>query len=375
MLMYVWECKIRTKTVQIYYTKALYRCYCGDMSNKKKLFASSILENSTTALLLADIDEKLHYLNPAAEALLNIGEKKALNSQLTATIGTRALQLKNAPYTEYTVGLSPVNAEKILVDVSVAYLEDLNLYLIELYPVTQQIRLVNNEQLISQSSFTKELLRGLAHEIKNPLGGLRGAAQLLALELDDQSLKEYTDIIIAETNRLSSLLDNISGMNRLPQVTTISIHEVLERVRVIVLAEFSKLKLQIVQDYDPSIPELSADFDMLVQATMNITRNAAQHLGAEGKIILRTRVLHKFFIGQKQHNLVCKIEIEDNGSGIIDELQEIIFMPMITGRKGGTGLGLSIAQSIIQKQGGIVECQSQPGETKFTILLPLGDKR
>ena len=216
------------------------------------------------------------------------------------------------------------------------------------------------------------MVRGLAHEIKNPLGGLRGAAQLLEREIDEASLKEYTQIIIGEADRLQNLLNRMLGPNDVPDIQSTNIHTVLERVRELVQAEAGE-SLQVQQDYDPSLPELQADPELLVQAVLNIVRNAAQALEGKGDITLRTRVKRQFNIGVRKHRLVAVIDIIDNGPGIESDLQEKIFYPMITTRDEGTGLGLSIAQSLISRHQGLIECYSQPGNTVFTILLPLED--
>jgi two-component system nitrogen regulation sensor histidine kinase GlnL len=244
--------------------------------------------------------------------------------------------------------------------------------LVELIQIDHQMRIEQEELLIEQQQATQALLRGLAHEIKNPLGGLRGAAQLLEGEIADDSLKEYTRIIIGEADRLQALIDRMLGPNNLPAIQAVNIHEVLQRVRELVQVE-SGATLQISQDYDPSLPDMQADPDLLVQAILNIVRNAAQALDGKGEIKLRTRVRRNFNIGTRKHRLVARIEIVDDGPGIDEALRGQIFYPMITSRHGGTGLGLSIAQSLISRHQGLIQCSSKPGETVFTILLPLGE--
>lgn len=222
-----------------------------------------------------------------------------------------------------------------------------------------------------QQAAAKMLVRGLAHEIKNPLGGLRGAAQLLDLELSDPELKEYTQIIIAESDRLQGLMDKMLGPNKLPHKTQLNIHEVLERVRQLVLAE-SNRKFAIVQDYDPSIPEIYADKNQLIQAFLNIVRNSIQAMEEEkGSITVKTRICRQMTIGRKRNKLAAKIDIIDNGPGINKDMLGKIFYPMVTGRANGTGLGLSIAQSLIHQHNGLIECESRPGHTVFSIYLPL----
>jgi two-component system nitrogen regulation sensor histidine kinase GlnL len=214
------------------------------------------------------------------------------------------------------------------------------------------------------------MLRGLAHEIKNPLGGLRGAAQLLARELPTKELKEYTGVIISEADRLQKLVNRILGPNKMPKKEPVSIHEVLEHVRSLLLAEAPE-GIRIQRDYDPSIPDINADRDQLIQALLNIMRNAVEAMHGDGDIKLRTRVIRKFTIGQKQQNLVAQIQVIDNGPGIPQEILEQIFFPMVTSRAEGTGLGLAIAQSLIQQHNGIIECKSKPGRTEFSIYIPI----
>lgn len=242
--------------------------------------------------------------------------------------------------------------------------------LVELYQVDRHLRISREEHLLSQHKATRAVIRSLAHEIKNPLGGLRGAAQLLEQELPDPALREYTQIIIAEADRLQTLLNQMLGPSRLPKRQILNIHQVLERVLSLVQAE--NVKLHIQRDYDPSIPMLHGDLDQLIQAVLNVARNggkAASHGG--GRLILRTRVLRQLTIGMMRHRLVLVVEVEDNGPGIPQEMQERIFLPLITGTEGGTGLGLSIAQDLISQHGGLIECRSKPQETIFSIYLPL----
>jgi len=240
----------------------------------------------------------------------------------------------------------------------------------EMHQVDRQIRITREEQLISQHQATQALLRGLAHEIKNPLGGLRGAAQLLERELPNRELREYTRIIIDEADRLQALLNRMLGPNQLPHRGDVNIHHIIEHVRGLVLAEFPSGP-RIIRDYDPSIPNFEADSDRLIQALLNLTRNGAHAAGDDGELVLRTRVLRQFTIGSTLYRLVLRIEIEDTGPGIPDSLMDRIFFPMVSGRPGGTGLGLPIAQELINQHGGLIECESRPGKTQFFVYLPL----
>jgi two-component system nitrogen regulation sensor histidine kinase GlnL len=241
--------------------------------------------------------------------------------------------------------------------------------LVEMNQVDRQLRIAHEEHLLDQQQIARALVRGLAHEIKNPLGGLRGAAQLLERELPDAALREYTRIIIGEADRLQGLVNRMLGPNSRLNLRPVSIHEALEHVRALIQAEAPALSLQ--RDYDPSLPDLSADRDMLVQALLNVIRNAVEAVEGRGQITLRTRSARQILIGKRRHRLVARIEVVDTGPGIPADLLEHIFYPMITGKAQGTGLGLSIAQSIINQHGGLIECQSQPGHTVFTLTLPL----
>jgi two-component system nitrogen regulation sensor histidine kinase GlnL len=219
---------------------------------------------------------------------------------------------------------------------------------------------------------TKAVIRSLAHEIKNPLAGVRGAAQLLARELPDEGLTEYTEVIIREADRLRDLVDRLLGSQQQLSLHDLNIHEVLEHLRMLLQAE-TENRITIIRDYDPSLPSLPIDRAQLIQAVLNIMRNALQaaaHI-EDCVLTLRTRSQRQFTIGTKRHRLVCRIDISDNGPGVPEELKHAIFIPMVTGRAEGTGLGLAISQSIINRHGGLLECDSSPGNTRFTIYLPM----
>ena len=272
----------------------------------------------------------------------------------------RALTLSRMPHNVTT----NFSATPLLVN------EQVNEILVEFQQVDNHLRISKEEQLLTQQNTARLLVRGLAHEIKNPLGGLRGAAQLLDLELDDPELKEYTQIIIAESDRLQGLLDKMLGPNKLPNKKAINIHEVLERVRQLVQAE-STGSLTIQSDYDPSIPDIFADKDQLIQAILNIAKNAVQAMEGKGRIIFKTRIYRHLNVGRKHYKLAVKCDIIDTGPGIDANMMNQIFYPMITGRAEGTGLGLSIAQALITQHNGLIECNSQPGKTMFSIFLPM----
>jgi two-component system, NtrC family, nitrogen regulation sensor histidine kinase GlnL len=254
-----------------------------------------------------------------------------------------------------------------------------NPVLIELRENVQQVKLDREERLLDQSQANKELIRNLAHEIKNPLGGIRGAAQLLELELPSHGLKElreYTQVIIKESDRLQTLVDRLLAPHRRPQIVgDVNIHEVFERVRSLVLAEFPN-GLRIVRDYDLSLPEFRGDKEQLIQAVLNIVHNAAQALApriakGDAEIVIRSRIARSITLAKVRYRLALDLHIIDNGPGIAPELKDRIFYPLVSGRDGGSGLGLTLAQTFIQQHSGVIECESRPGCTDFRILIAL----
>ena len=293
-------------------------------------------------------------------------------------------RLKNAfidihPLSEYEAHLQLHGGREIIIDYTLNPLQQPGqpmLLILEISHMDRHLRIAREEQLLNEQTGTRNLIRGMAHEIKNPLGGLRGAAQLLERELPGAELKEYTQIIIREADRLQSLVNRILGPNNVPKKHNINIHQVLEHVRQLVQAETpadtdNNTGIQFKLDYDPSLPEIMADIDMMIQAILNVTRNAVQALDNGGQITFRTRPLRHFTIGHTHHRLVLKTDIIDNGPGINEALQAHIFFPMVSGRANGSGLGLSIAQTLINQHDGLIKMTSHPGETVFSIYLPL----
>jgi two-component system nitrogen regulation sensor histidine kinase GlnL len=340
-----------------------------------------ILDHLNEAILLFDKDLRLTYINPAGEMLLADSAKHLLGQSAHKLFKTVHNTLFNDLLPRLYAHEPLVDRELILERLSQSItvnlsatplLEDGQLHeiLIELQQVDRHLRITKEEQLLAQQNTSRMLVRGLAHEIKNPLGGLRGAAQLLDLELQDPELKEYTQIIIAESDRLQDLMDKMLGPNKPAHKSQLNIHEVLERVRHLVMVEASH-GIMLHTNYDPSIPEIFADKNQLIQAILNIVRNAVQAVQNHGVITMKTRVQRHMTIGRKRYKLTVKIDIIDNGPGIKPELMGQIFYPMITGRAEGTGLGLSIAQSLINQHNGLIECESEPGNTVFSIYLPL----
>ncbi len=340
-----------------------------------------VLENLSTAILLFDSDFKVRYINSAAEMLFAISARKAIGVAATDLIHCPGSVLENnltfslntgQPFTEREHLLTLPDGSEITIDCTVIPqrrgqgIEEL---LVEIQQVDRQLRITREEQILSRNEATRALVRGLAHEIKNPLGGLRGAAQLLERELGDESLKEYTQIIIEEADRLQNLVNNMLGPNRVPEMKSVNIHQVLERVCNLVQVE-AGTKLTICKNYDPSIPPVTGDLDQLIQSFLNIARNGVRAMDNQGVLTITSRILRQFTIGNIRHRLVISVEIEDNGPGIPPDLQGRIFFPMVSG-EGSMGLGLSISQTLINRHQGLIEFNSKPGLTVFRVLLPL----
>lgn len=344
-----------------------------------------LLDNLTTAILLLDARLHLQYMNPAAEMLLAASGQR-FQGQMVSELFSESAEALDAlqhsvrtaqPFTKREAVLSTQNTQQLTVDYAVTPLlsRSTTYLLLEILPRDRLLRITKEEAQLSKQETTKMLVRGLAHEIKNPLGGIRGAAQLLARELSSADLKDYTDVIIEEADRLRNLVDRMLGSNKLPLLAPANIHEVLERVSQLVDME-SQGSITLLRDYDPSVPDVLIDREQMIQAVLNIVRNAMQALAdvnppVNGLITLRSRALRQFTIGHVRHRLVCKVEIMDNGPGIPAELQETMFYPMVSGRADGTGLGLAITQNIISQHQGLIECESHPGNTVFTLFLPL----
>jgi two-component system, NtrC family, nitrogen regulation sensor histidine kinase GlnL len=244
--------------------------------------------------------------------------------------------------------------------------------LLELADTTQRQRITRENDLLARLDSSRLMIRQLAHEIKNPLGGLRGAAQLLERELREAELREYTQVIIGEADRLAALVDSMAGPSRAPQKTLINVHEICEHVYHLLRAE-ARSAVSVERDYDPSLPNAMLDRHQLIQALLNVARNALQALGDAGRIVLRTRASSNVSIGTARHRLVASVQVEDNGPGVPEGLRTSIFYPLVTGRPNGTGLGLAVAQELVTRNGGLIEFESQPGRTIFTLLLPLGE--
>lgn len=345
-------------------------------------FSPSVLDALATGVVLLDRDLRIVYANPAAENLFKLsssnitghtlGQVFPEHEELAAAIGY-AIE-RNCSYTQYDLTLTTSALERFEVccTVTPAEIEVFAGFLLEFSERPQQLRIVREEHLQDQSEASRALVRSLAHEIKNPLGGLRGAAQLLERELDRQELTEYTQVIMKEADRLQALMDRLLTPSRMPQKSPLNIHEALERVRSLLLAEYP-VGLRIWRDYDVSLPPVAADKEQIIQALLNIARNAAQALRGKGEIVLRTRVARQVTLARKLHRLGMMVEVIDNGPGVPDAIRETLFFPLVSGREGGTGLGLTLAQHYVHQHGGVIQLESEPGRTCFTLLLPLDD--
>lgn len=337
-----------------------------------------VLESLHSAIILLDRNMHILYLNSYAEVIIGISAKQILNvnlknlltndPDLVEKIISAADEEQSCTIREQSISF--VSGKSVLVDYTVSLLGE-NQILLEISQIDHQRRITKEEQFFAQSHAMNNLAKGLAHEVRNPLGGLRGAAQLLEKELDDEDLKEYTKIIIGEADRLQNLVSRILGDSKyVVKKVQVNIHQVLEHVRQLLLIDNPK-DIEFFTDYDPSIPDVNIWQDQLIQAILNISRNAVEAVQTGGMILFCTRVVRQAVIGAHRYKLAVKIDIQDNGSGIDEELMDSIFLPMISSRPNGTGLGLSISQSIIFRHGGIIECESKPGRTVFSIIIPL----
>lgn len=341
-----------------------------------------IIENLTLAIFLVDEELRLSYLNPAAEEFLGTGIRQVLNRPLTEFIkdidGEFISHIQDSirtghPITEHEVCVKRLGGGELTINCAITPMlikGKKTQCLLEITQVDRLLRISREEHLLLESQATQNMLRGLAHEIKNPLGGLRGAAQLLAGELAEPGLREYTDVIISESDRLRKLVDRMFGPKLAPVKQELNIHDVLEHIRHLAIAETPN-GITFKTDYDPSIPQVNADRDFLVQAVLNIVRNAVRAVGTNGDVTVKTRVLRQYTLGDTCHRLAVQIGVIDNGSGISEELKPQIFFPMVSGNAEGTGLGLPIAQNLINLHGGLIEFDSMPGHTEFRVLLPL----
>ncbi len=337
------------------------------------------LDQLATGVVVFSFAGTIIYVNPSAETLLGVSGALLVGASVREVF-ERSLELLAAIQTAELTRETVIEYE---LDVTVNAHPPLRLgctitpydapqegIFMELRSVDPHLRIARLEQTRLQQEANRELLRNLAHEIKNPLGGIRGAAQLLEHELPRESLREYTQVIIKESDRLQSLMERLLTPHRTPRFSAVNIHEVLERVRSLILAE-TPHGMSLQRDYDTSLPDLRADSEQLIQAVLNVARNAVQAMHSQGKIIFKTRVARQSTLESRRHQLGLKAEIIDNGPGIPEDIREQIFYPLVSGREGGSGLGLAVAQTLIAQNHGTIDCESYPGRTVFSIFLPI----
>jgi two-component system nitrogen regulation sensor histidine kinase GlnL len=344
------------------------------------------LELLVTAVLILDEHFIIRYANPAAENLFalsrNLMLQHALEDVFTLDEALAAAldsaRTNKAGYSDYDVklcALGRADTHYLICSVMPVGLPgDPSVdpsYLIEMRPITQQIKAAREERILDQTQANRELVRNLAHEIRNPLGGIRGAAQLLDAELDRADLREYTRVVMHEADRLQSLMDRMLTPHRLPLVGALNIHEVIERVRSVMLAEYPG-GLRVRRDYDTSLPLLTGDREQILQAVLNIVRNAAQAMDGQGEILLRTRIARSVTLARRRYRQAITLQVIDNGPGIPDSVRERVFYPLVSAREGGSGLGLTLAQTFVNQHHGTIEFESAPGRTCFSVTLPIG---
>lgn len=349
-------------------------------TNTQEIMSELVLGNLSTAILLLDDKLKILFSNQAAESLLQQSAAHLKNRHLIEVIpnGDDLVETitdavaANTRYTQRKMSLELPGKDDVTADVTITPIIDVDQILIEFVPMDRYLRIDRDAAINEHHDVTRLMVRGLAHEIKNPLGGIKGSAQLLSKELPSESLQEYTNIIIEETDRLTSLVDRMLGPNTPAQLKPTNIHEVLERVARLLELEAEE-SLSVLRDYDPSIPDVPIDAEMMVQAILNIARNAMQCLDGtpHPMLTLKTRIDRQFTISGHRHRVILRVDIHDNGPGIPSDIQEHLFYPMISSRPGGTGLGLTFAQSIINQHRGMIEFDSEPADTTFRIYIPL----
>ena len=351
-------------------------------------FFPTLLDQMPNAIVVFEAEShQLVYVNPAAESALDLSRKSLEGQSVQDLFGTNdalndmisEVRLGNvaAQRQEMILHSLPgsIHQDSMPAHVVIAALEDPDLIMMEWFPIDQQLRSERDERVTQQVEANKQLMRNLAHEIKNPLGGIRGAAQLLEFELPEKGLREYTQVIIKESDRLQTLVDRLLAPHRKAHVIeAFNVHEALERVRSLVLAEFPS-GLRIIRNYDTSLPDVMGDREQLIQAVLNIVHNAAQALSEEirlgvAQIELKTRVARSVTIAKHRYKLAMDLHVIDNGPGIPEEIIERIFFPLVSGREGGSGLGLTLAQTFVQQHQGFIACDSRPGRTDFHIQIP-----
>jgi two-component system nitrogen regulation sensor histidine kinase GlnL len=345
--------------------------------------AADLLDALSTGIVMLDQQLCPVYANVAAQDLLAFSLKMARgrpfkdflhDAEGLCRILRRALE-SGESIADREVAIRPAAAPREVrtLDVTITPFSGLTgtQLLLEIADTTQRQRISRENDLLARLDGSRLMVRQLAHEIKNPLGGLRGAAQLLERELPEPGLREYTQLIIGEADRLTTLVDSMAGPTRAPAKTSVNVHEICEHVYHLLRAE-APAGILIERDYDPSLPDAMLDRHQMIQALLNVSRNALQAQGDLGRIVLRTRARSNVSIGSVQHRLIASVQLEDSGPGVPPHLRSSIFYPLVTGRANGTGLGLAVAQELVTRNGGIIEFESETGRTVFTLLLPLG---
>jgi two-component system nitrogen regulation sensor histidine kinase GlnL len=337
------------------------------------------LDSLSTALIVVNAADSVDYLNAAAQTMLAVGLNQIAGQPFLAFIRdpkpienllARA-RAAGEPVTHRLLKLHPVMRDDthLIVD-CIATPTEADAVLIEITDTTRQQRINRDTALQAQLDGNRLMVRQLAHEIKNPLGGLRGAAQLLERELPSDALREYTSLIIREADRLRSLVDSLLGPGVPPNKIPMNPHELTEHVYQL-LQHGAPKSVHIERDYDPSLPDVYVDRGQMIQTLLNLGRNAVQAVGDHGHVVLRTRAIIGATIGTRRHRLVARIDVEDDGPGVPPEIANQIFYPLVTSRPEGTGLGLAVAQDLASRHNGLIEFESRPGRTVFTLLLPL----
>lgn len=354
------------------------------MTNEVTEKKYAVMESLVTAIIVCDKNLIVNYINPSTESLFEVSAKQAINNNISIffednnNFFKKILQKvdeQNNSYKEHEYFIQTHQKKTICVSLTVsALIDSKDEFVIEFIQIDQQLKVAREERMFIQQQANTELLRNLAHEVRNPLGGLRGAAQLLEQELIEDSLKEYTQIVINEADRLQNLMNRMLTPHQMPVYKKTNIHEILERVRSLILSEFSN-DISFVRDYDVSLPEFIVDREKLIQAILNIARNGAQAMKQnkqdDMQLTFITRAERQIVFRKKKHATAIRIDIVDNGPGIKNELIDKIFFPLVTGSEKGSGLGLSLAQNLISFHQGMIDCHSVPGNTVFSIILPI----
>ena len=342
-----------------------------------------IVDSLSSGIILLDDHLLIVALNPPAENILGVSQQRARGKSLLRLVDdepemrdilTRVIQTGDHYANEMHLAPTEVHRDERVVDCRVSPIQaDDAVLLIEITDVTRRSQITRENALLIQHGAGRQMIRQLAHEIKNPLGGIRGAAQLLERQLDNEELHEYTDVVISETDRLAGLVDTLLGPGGPPTKKPVNIHELLEYVVRLVETEDDK-QPKVQRDYDPGLPLINLDRDQMIQALLNLIQNAAAALNGHGTITLRSRAVTNFTIGDTRHRVIASIEIEDDGPGIPHDLQDTVFYPLVTSRPDGTGLGLPAAQELLSRHDGLIEFESRPGRTVFYVRIPIAQQ-